>query len=68
MEPQCQMSVLFRSLMQHAVRIARQLGHRYMLGACEDNLVRMYRDMGFAGLETGLAQVWGSGGEHHRRK
>ena len=50
-EPERQMSGLFL-LMQHAVRVARELGHRYMLGACEDDLVRMYQGMGFSRLEA----------------
>jgi len=42
--------------MAHAVRVAVQSGHRYVLGACDDELLGMYRDMGFTVLETRLVE------------
>jgi hypothetical protein len=42
---------LFVPLMMHAVRVAVQSGHRYVLGACDDGLLGMYQAMGFEVLE-----------------
>jgi len=41
-------------LMQHAYRVAVQTGHRYVLGACPDELLKMYGEMGFEVLEERL--------------
>jgi hypothetical protein len=51
-EPRYQRLGLFLFLMQHIVYVARHSGHRYLLGACADDLVRMYHAMGFSSLET----------------
>lgn len=50
--PDFQRGGLYVPLMQHLWRVAVQTGHRYMLGACPDELVPMYADMGFHVLET----------------
>ena len=52
-DPEYQRAGLFCAA--HAARRARvalQAGHRYILGACEDDLFEMYRSMGFSHLET----------------
>jgi hypothetical protein len=51
MHPEFQRAGLFVPLMAHAVRVAVQSGHRYVLGACDDELLGMYRGMGFTVLE-----------------
>ena len=56
MDPDFQRAGLFLPLMAHAVRVAVQSGHRYVLGACDDELLGMYRDMGFTVLETRLVE------------
>jgi GNAT superfamily N-acetyltransferase len=50
--PDFQRAGLYVPLMQHLFRVAVQSGHRYVLGACPDELVAMYADMGFDVLET----------------
>jgi hypothetical protein len=50
--PDFQRGGLYVPLMQHLWRVTVQTGHRYMLGACPDELVAMYADMGFHVLET----------------
>jgi hypothetical protein len=50
--PDFQRAGLYVPLMQHLFRVAVQSGHRYVLGACPDELVGMYGDMGFEVLET----------------
>jgi hypothetical protein len=50
--PDFQRAGLYVPLMQHLFRVAVQSGHRYVLGACPDELVGMYGDMGFDVLET----------------
>ena len=50
--PDFQRAGLYVPLMQHLFRVAVQSGHRYVLGACPDELVAMYEDMGFEVLET----------------
>ena len=50
--PDFQRAGLYVPLMQHLFRVAVQSGHRYVLGACPDELVGMYADMGFDVLET----------------
>lgn len=50
--PDFQRGGLYVPLMQHLWRVTVQTGHRYMLGACPDELVAMYEDMGFHVLET----------------
>ncbi|MFO0676138.1 MAG: PilZ domain-containing protein [Polyangiaceae bacterium] len=52
MDPEFQRAGLFVPMMQHAVRVALQSGYRYMLGACSDELLAMYQDMGFTHVET----------------
>ena len=42
--------------MQHAYRVAVQSGHRYVLGACDDDLLGMYREMGFERLEQRIVE------------
>jgi GNAT superfamily N-acetyltransferase len=51
-DPDFQRAGLFLPLVQHAVRITAQSGFGYVLGACEDDLLDMYRSMGFEVLET----------------
>lgn len=51
-DPEFQRAGLFVPLMQHAARVALQSGARYMLGGCDDDLLDMYRQMGFVPLET----------------
>ena len=50
--PDFQRAGLYVPLMQHLFRVAVQSGHRFVLGACPDELVGMYGDMGFDVLET----------------
>jgi len=50
--PDFQRAGLYVPLMQHLFRVTVQSGHRYVLGACPDELVGMYGDMGFEVLET----------------
>lgn len=54
--PDFQRAGLYVPLMQHLFRVAVQSGHRYVLGACPDELVGMYGDMGFDVLETRLVE------------
>jgi GNAT superfamily N-acetyltransferase len=56
LEPDRQRSGLFHVLMQHAVQVARAAGHRFMLGASPDHLLRMYQNMGFSILESRLVE------------
>lgn len=49
--PDFQRTGLYLALMQHLFRVAVQSGHRYVLGACPDELLDMYRQMGFELLE-----------------
>ena len=49
--PDFQRAGLYVPLMQHMFRVAVQSGHRFVLGACPDELLGMYRDMGFEVLE-----------------
>jgi hypothetical protein len=42
--------------MQHAFRVAAQSGHRYLLGACPDELLEVYRAMGFEILEERIVE------------
>ena len=42
--------------MQHLFRVAVQSGHRYVLGACPDGLLGMYREMGFEVLEERIVE------------
>jgi predicted N-acetyltransferase YhbS len=51
-DPEFKRAGLFLPLMQHAIRVARQSGYRYVLGAADDELLAMYREMGFEVLET----------------
>jgi GNAT superfamily N-acetyltransferase len=54
--PDFQRAGLYVPLMQHLFRVAVQSGHRYVLGACPDELLGMYRDMGFDVLEERLVE------------
>ena len=54
--PDFQRAGLYVPLMQHFFRVAVQSGHRYVLGACPDELLGMYRDMGFEVLEERLVE------------
>jgi GNAT superfamily N-acetyltransferase len=56
MHPEFQRAGLFVPLMAHAVRVAVQSGHRYVLGACDDELLGMYRGMGFTVLEERIVE------------
>ncbi|HEY6887943.1 MAG TPA: GNAT family N-acetyltransferase [Solirubrobacter sp.] len=56
MHPDFQRAGLFVALMQHAVRVAVQSGHRYVLGACDDALLAMYAAMGFVVLEERMVE------------
>ena len=49
--PDFQRAGLYVPLMQHLFRVAVQSGHRFVLGACPDELLGMYREMGFEVLE-----------------
>jgi GNAT superfamily N-acetyltransferase len=51
-DPEFQRAGLFLPLMQHSLRVAAQSGFRYVLGACSDELLDMYQQMGFELLET----------------
>ena len=52
--PDFQRAGLYVPLMQHFFRVAVQSGHRYVVGACPDELLGMYCDMGFEVLEQRL--------------
>ncbi|HKR52207.1 MAG TPA: GNAT family N-acetyltransferase [Pseudonocardiaceae bacterium] len=51
-DPDFQRAGLFVPLVQHLVEVAVQSGFGYVLGACGDELLDMYRSMGFEMLET----------------
>ncbi|MGH3940140.1 MAG: GNAT family N-acetyltransferase [Pseudonocardiaceae bacterium] len=51
-DPEFQRAGLLLPLMQHVVRVAVQSGVGYVLGACSDELLDMYRAQGFEMLET----------------
>jgi GNAT superfamily N-acetyltransferase len=50
-DPEFQRAGLFTPLIAHAIRVAVQAGYRYVLGACDDDLLAMYEAMGFEKLE-----------------
>jgi GNAT superfamily N-acetyltransferase len=54
--PDFQRAGLFTPLMAHSVRVAVETGHRYVLGACDDGLLGMYREMGFEILESRIVE------------
>jgi hypothetical protein len=54
--PDFQRAGLYVPLMQHLFRVAVQSGHRYVLGACPDELLGMYRGMGFEVLEERIVE------------
>jgi hypothetical protein len=56
MDPEFQRSGLFGPLMRRAFDVAVQSGHRWVLGACEDGLLAMYRSMGFELLEQRIVE------------
>jgi hypothetical protein len=51
-DPKFQKAGLFVPLMAHAIRVSVQAGYRYVLGACDDDLLGMYGEMGFELLQT----------------
>ncbi|MGH3897771.1 MAG: GNAT family N-acetyltransferase [Pseudonocardiaceae bacterium] len=51
-DPDFQHAGLFLPLIQHLIHVAVQCGFGYLLGACGDDLLDMYRSMGFEVLET----------------
>jgi GNAT superfamily N-acetyltransferase len=56
MHPDFQRAGLYVALMQHLFRVAVQSGHRYVLGACPDELLAVYGGMGFEILEERLVE------------
>jgi hypothetical protein len=52
MDPEFQKAGLFVPLMAHSTRVAVQSGHQFVLGACDDDLLGMYLQMGYELLET----------------
>jgi hypothetical protein len=54
--PDFQRAGLYVPLMQHLFRVAVQSGHRFVLGACPDELLGMYREMGFVPLEERIVE------------
>jgi hypothetical protein len=54
--PEFQRAGLYVPLMQHLFRVAVQSGHRFVLGACPDELLGMYREMGFELLEERMVE------------
>jgi GNAT superfamily N-acetyltransferase len=56
MDPEFQRSGLFGPLMRRAFDVAVRSGHRFVLGACEDGLLAMYRSMGFELLEERIVE------------
>ena len=54
--PDFQRAGLYVPLMAHLFRVAVQSGHRYVLGACPDELLGMYREMGFEVLEERIVE------------
>jgi ribosomal protein S18 acetylase RimI-like enzyme len=55
-DPDFQRAGLYVPLMAHLFRVAVQSGHRYVLGACPDELLAMYRDMGFEVVEERVVE------------
>jgi hypothetical protein len=51
-DPEFQRAGLFVPLIQHSVRVALQSGARYLVGACGDDLLEMYKEMGFSVVES----------------
>jgi hypothetical protein len=56
MDPEFQKAGLFVPLMAHSTRVAVQSGHRFVLGACDDDLLGMYGEMGYELLETRVVE------------
>jgi GNAT superfamily N-acetyltransferase len=54
--PDFQRAGLYVPLMAHLFRVAVQSGHRYVLGACPDELLEMYAGMGFEVLEERIVE------------
>jgi hypothetical protein len=52
MDPDFQKAGLFVPLMAHCTRVAVESGHRFILGACDDDLLGMYAEQGYELLET----------------
>jgi ribosomal protein S18 acetylase RimI-like enzyme len=50
--PDFQRAGLYGPLMDETARVAARSGCRYVLGACPDELVRMYGEMGYEVIET----------------
>jgi GNAT superfamily N-acetyltransferase len=55
-DPEFQNAGLFSPMMAHSLRVAVQSGHRYVLGACDDDLLGMYEAMGFEKLEERVCE------------
>jgi hypothetical protein len=55
-DPEFQNAGLFSPIMAHSLRVAVQSGHRYVLGACDDDLLAMYEAMGFEKLEERMCE------------
>jgi hypothetical protein len=55
-DPEFQNAGLFSPIMAHSLRVAVQSGHRYVLGACDDDLLAMYEAMGFEKLEERICE------------
>jgi GNAT superfamily N-acetyltransferase len=56
MHPDFQRTGLYVALLQHLFRVAVQSGHRYLLGACPEGLLEVYREMGFEILEERIVE------------
>jgi GNAT superfamily N-acetyltransferase len=54
--PDFQRAGLYLALVQHVFRVAVQSGHRYVLTAGADQMVEIFRDLGFAPLEERLVE------------
>ena len=54
--PDFQRAGLYVPLMQHLFRVAVQSGHRFVVGACGDELLATFRGMGFEGLEQRIVE------------
>lgn len=51
-DPEFQRAGLFVPLIQHAVLVTVRAGFGHLLGGCEDDLLDLYRSLGFEVLET----------------
>lgn len=55
-DPGYQRAGLFTPLMQHALRVTVANGHRFLVGACDDDLLGMYGAAGYSVLESRWVQ------------